>query len=95
MKKNTVNCFIFEENTRQPHKDNFCLFRSFALHLHGNQKLEEETSEISNLLKSKMAGLSPTQVQGVHMNDIPIAEDLLLLNILLYDIDDVEGNIIG
>ena len=27
------------------------------------------------------------------MNDIPIVADLLLLNILLYDIDIVEGNI--
>ena len=39
--------------------------------------------------------LSPSQFQGVHMNDIPIVQDLLLLNILLYDIDIVEGNIIG
>ena len=29
------------------------------------------------------------------MNDIPIVEDLLALNILLYDIDIVDGNIIG
>ena len=29
------------------------------------------------------------------MNDIPIAKDLLILNILLYDIDNVDGNIIG
>ena len=29
------------------------------------------------------------------MNDIPIIEDLLKLNILLYDIDIVDGNIFG
>ena len=29
------------------------------------------------------------------MNDIPIVEDLLSLNILLFDIDIVDGNIIG
>ena len=29
------------------------------------------------------------------MNDIPIVEDLLLLNIPLCDIEVVEGNIIG
>ena len=29
------------------------------------------------------------------MNDIPTVEDLLTLNILLYDIDNVDGNIIG
>ena len=42
-----------------------------------------------------MDGLTPSQFQGVHMNDIPTVEDLLTLNILLYDIDIVDGNIIG
>ena len=42
-----------------------------------------------------MDGLTPNHFQGVHMNDIPTVEDLLTLNILLYDIDIVDGNIIG
>ena len=42
-----------------------------------------------------MDGLSADQFRGVHMNDIPMVEDLLTLNILLYDIDIVNGNIIG
>ena len=29
------------------------------------------------------------------MNDIPTVEDLLTLNILLYDIDIVDGNLVG
>ena len=41
-----------------------------------------------------MDRLSADQFQGVHMNDIPIVKDLLNLNILLYDIDIVDGNII-
>ena len=42
-----------------------------------------------------MDGLSPNQFQGVHINDIPTVEDLLTLNILLYDIDIADGNIVG
>ena len=42
-----------------------------------------------------MDGLSPNQLQGVHKNDTLIVEDLLTLNILLYDIDIVDGNIFG
>ena len=42
-----------------------------------------------------MDGLSPNQFKWVHMNDIPIVEDLLTLKILLYDIDIVDGNIIS
>ena len=95
LKNRRINCLTFEENTRQPDNDNLCLFRALALHLHGNQRLEEETSKSFNLFINKMDGLSADHFQGVHMNDIPIVEDLLTLNIVLYDIDIVDGNIIG
>ena len=49
LRNGTVNCLTFEENTRQPYNDNLCLFRALALHMHGNQRLEEETSKIFNL----------------------------------------------
>ena len=42
-----------------------------------------------------MDGLSPNPFHRIHMNDIPTNEDLLSLNILLYEIDIVDGNIIG
>ena len=42
-----------------------------------------------------MDELSHNQFKGVHMNNIPVVEDLLTLNILLYDIDIVDGNIVG
>ena len=42
-----------------------------------------------------MDGLSADHIQGVHMNDIPIVEELITLNILLYGIDIVDGNIVG
>ena len=42
-----------------------------------------------------MDGLIADQFQGVHMNNIPIVEDLLTLNILLYDIIIVDGYIVG
>ena len=52
-----VKFFIFERNTRQPHNDNFCLFRVLALYLHGNGKLEEETSKNFNFfLKNSEEG---------------------------------------
>ena len=94
-KNHSINCLTYEENTRQPYNNKLCLFRALALHLHGNQRLEEETPKIFNLFVNKMDGLSADQFQGVHMNDIPMVEDLLTLNIVLYDIDIVNGNIIG
>ena len=71
LRKRTINCLYYEENTRQPYNDNLSLFRALALHLHGTQRREEETSKLFNLFINKMDGLSPNQFQGVHMNDIP------------------------
>ena len=45
LKNHDVNCLIFGRNTRQLYNDNLCLFRALALHLHGNEKLEKETSK--------------------------------------------------
>ena len=94
-KNYTVNCLMYEKNTRQPYNDILCLFRALALHWHGIQRLEEETSKLLKLIINKMDGLSPSQFQGVHLNDIPTVEDLLTFNILLYDIDIADGNIVG
>ena len=85
---------MFEENTREPYNDNMCLFRALALHLHGNQRLEEETSNLFNLFLDKMDGQDPNRFQEVHTNDIPTVKGLLTLNIVLYDIDIVDGSII-
>ena len=95
LRKCTINCLTYEENTRQPYNNNLCLFRAPALHLHGTQRLEYETSKLFSLFINKMDGLSPNQFQGVLMNVIPIVEDLLTLNNVLYDIDTVDGNIVA
>ena len=69
LKNHTINCLKFEENTRQPYNDNLCLFRALALHLQGNQRLEEETLKLFNLFINKLDGLNPNRFQGVNMND--------------------------
>ena len=94
-KNHTINCLKYKENTRQPYNDNLCRFCALALQLHGTQRLEEKISELFNLFISKIDRLSADQFHGVHMNDIPIGGDLLTLNILLYDIDIVDGKIVG
>ena len=65
LKSCIINCLTFEKNTRQPYNNNLCLFRALALHLHGNQRLEEKTSKIFKLFINKMDALGANQVQGV------------------------------
>ena len=90
-----ANCLTFERNTRQRYNDNFCLFRAIALHLHGTETLEEETSKNFNFFLNNGADGDVSKFQGVHLNGIPKVEDLLQLNIFLYDIDFVDGELIG
>ena len=84
-----VNCLTFERITRQPYNDNLCLFRALALHLHGNEKLEEETSKIFNLFLNNCGEGDPSKFQGVHMTDIPKVEEMLHLSIF-FDIGFVD-----
>ena len=93
LRNRNVNSLTFERNTLQPYNDNLCFFRAIALHLHGNEKLEEETSRIFNFFLNDSEG-DVSKFQGVHLNDIPKVEDLLQLNIFLYDIDFVDGDLI-
>ena len=95
LKNHNVNCLPFERNTRQPYNDNLCLFRALSLHLHGNEKLEEETSKIFNLFLNNCGEGDPSKFQGVHMTDNPKVEEMLHLNISLYDIDFVDGELIA
>ena len=95
LKNHNVNCLTFERNTRPPYNDNLCLFRALALHLHGNERLEEETSKFFNLFLNNSEEGDVSKFQGVHLNDIPKVEDLMQLNIFLYDIDFVDGELIG
>ena len=95
LKNHKINCLTFEESTRQPYNDNLCLFRAPALHKQGNQRLEEQTSKLFILFINKMDRLSADHFQGVHLNDNPFVEDQLTLNIVLYDIGIVDGNVIG
>ena len=89
------NCLTFKRNTKQPYNDKLCLLRALALYLHGSEKLEEETSRKFNLFLNNSKEGDVSNFQGVHLSDIPKVEDLCQLNIFLYDIDFVDGGLIG
>ena len=91
----SIYCLTFERNTRQPYKDNLCLFRALALHLHGNERLEEETSKLFNLFLINSTHLEPSNFQRVCMADIPSVEDTVGMNVFIYEIDLNDGAIVG
>ena len=95
LKIHTVICLTFEKSTRKPYNDNLCLFRALALHSHGNERLEEETSKLFNLFLVNSTNADPSKFQGVCMDDIPSVEDIVGINIFIYDIDLIDGAMIG
>ena len=95
MKNQNANCSTYEQKAKKRYKDNLCPFRALAHHLHGNVRLEEETSKIFNLFLNNCGEADPSKLQVVHMTDIPKAEEMLQLNIFLHDIDFMDGELIG
>ena len=96
LKNHTVNCLTYEQNTKKPYKDNLCLFKALALHLHGNDKrLEEETSKLFNHFLFDSTNPDLSKFQGFCMDDIPSVEDIVRIIIFIYDIDLIDGAMIG
>ena len=44
LRNSPVNCLTYEQNIKKLYKENLFLFRALPLHLHGNERVEEETS---------------------------------------------------
>ena len=95
LKNHTVNCLTYEQNTKKPYKGNLCLFRALALHLHGNERLEEETSKFFNLFLINSTIPDPSKIQGVCMDDIPSVEDTVGINTFTNDINHNDGAMVG
>ena len=91
----SIYCLTFERNTRHPYRDNLCLFRALALHLNGNERLEEETSKLFNLFLVNSTNPDPSKFQRVCMDDIPSVEDIVGINIFIYDVDLNDSAMVG
>ena len=95
IKNHSVTCLIFEKSTKKPNNDNLCLFRALTLHLHGKEKLEEETSK---WLAACLPNMEPVDAAKVHLVCIttnPTVEDLTKTNIFLYNFSFVDGASVG
>ena len=91
----SINCLTYEQNTKKTYKDNLCLFRALALHLHGNERIEEETSKLFNLFLVNSTNPDPSKSQGVCMDDIPPVEDIVGITMFINDIDLIDGAMVG
>ena len=63
--------------------------------MRGNERLEEETSNLFNLFLVNSKNPDPSKFQAVCMDDIPSVEDIVAINIFKYDIDFIDGAMVG
>ena len=95
LKNYSVNCLPFEENTRK----HGAVIMYISLELWSciciEMTLEEETSKLFNLFVEKTSGTDPANSRGVFMEDIAVVEDIVQVDFFLYDIDVVDGSVIG
>ena len=80
---------------KKSYKENLCLFRALALHLHENERLEEEKSKLFNLFLINSTNPEPSEFQGVCMDNIPSGEYVVGISIFIYDIDLSDGAMVG
>ena len=95
LRNRSINCLTYQQNTKKRHKDNLCLFRAFALHLHGKERLEEEASKLFNLFLVNSKNPDTSKFQGVCMDDTPSVEDIVGIIIFIYDVDLIDGAMDG
>ena len=95
LKNHTVNCLTYEQNTKKPYKENLCLFRALALHLHGNERFEVELLKYFNLFLINSTNPDSSKFRGVCIDDFPSVEDIVGINIFIYDIDLNDGAMVG
>ena len=65
------------------------------MHFKENERLEEETYKVFNLILRRALGTDPANFGDVCMKDIAAVEDIVQADFFLYDIDIVHGSTLG
>ena len=91
----SVKFLTYEVNTRKPYNDKLCLFRTLALHLHGDERLESETSKLFTLFLEKTGGIDPANFRGVCKEVSAVVGDFDQADTFSYDTDILDGLMIG
>ena len=60
-----------------------------------NWGTEEETSKMFNIFLEHIGGTDPASFQVICLNDLSIEQDVVSINIFLYDMHIVDGAMIG
>ena len=91
LKNQTISWLTYELSTKKPYEDFLCLFIALDLHLHGNERLEDEKSKLFNLFLINSKKPDSSKFQGVCMDAIPSLEVIVVIKIFIFAIDYIDG----
>ena len=93
LKNHSVN-LLFSNKEKYPYKDNLCLFHAMARYMNGHNDLDSHTSRYFTEFISN-SGKDPENFRGVSVEDLPVVEEIVQMNISIYDFDIQEGEYVG
>ena len=85
LKKHSVICLLSNKD-KEPYKDHFCLFRALTMYMNGHNDLESRTSRYFTEFITKSSH-DPKSYRGVSVEEIPVVEEIVQINIFKYDFD--------
>ena len=94
IKQNDFNCLTYKSNYER-YNDNLCLIRAVCMHRTGKKMLEEGTNILFKAYLTANPHLSVQNMRGVRLVDLHIVDRLAEVNILVHDIEVLDGAIIG
>ena len=94
VKRSGVNCFTYTSN-KERYNDNLRLLRAVCMHKTGSERVEEETKKLPNAYLTANPHLSVQNFREIGLKDLHLVERLAEVTILVYDIEVLDGGIIG
>ncbi len=103
-RNNRITTLLRNPETREPYNDNLCMIRGVAMHKLGpdsDGRVTKSTalnSRTKDLFKEYMASFpdkDPSRFRGVRHADIPVLERIASVDIYVYGVDYVNGQIVG
>ena len=88
-----MNCLLSNED-KESYKDHLCLFRALAIYRNGHTDLDSHTSMYFTEFISKF-GYDPDTFRGVSVEDFTVVEEIVQINIFIYDFDIQEAEYVG
>ena len=82
----TSKLVFFRTKIKKPYEDHICLLCAITIYLHGHSKLDAHTSQLFTEFISR-SGYDPKNFLEVAIDDLPLVEELVELNIFIYDFD--------